>query len=75
MKNISPMKIAGLVCGITFALIAYFVFTTPSNEFVTRLAQFGAILGGGATYGILMLAVLPPLLGFSCAWLWKWLTK
>lgn len=74
-KQISPMQVAGVVCGIIFAIIAYFVFTTPSNTFVEQLAQIGSLFGGGATYGILMLAALPPLIGFSCAAVWKWLMK
>ncbi|TCT14156.1 hypothetical protein V5G99_02455 [Bibersteinia trehalosi] len=74
-NNVSPMQIAGIFCGITLAIIAYFIFSTPSNEFVEQLAYIGAFFGGGATYGILILAALPPLVGFSCALVWKWFTK
>lgn len=70
-KETSAIKIAAVICGIMFALIAYFVFSTPSNEFVEQLAYLGGLLGGGATYGILILVAVPPLVGFSCAFLWK----
>lgn len=74
-KEISAMRIAGIACGITLAIIAYFVFTMPSIEFVEQLTSIGEFLGGGTTYGVLVLAALPPSIGFLCYFIWKWLNK
>lgn len=74
-KEISAMRIAGIACGLTLAVIAYFVFTTPTIEFVDQLTAIGEFLGGGTTYGVLTLATLPPVIGFLCYFLWKWLNK
>lgn len=74
-KELSVIRIASLVCGITLAIIAYFVFSTSSTEFVDTLTKIGEFFGGGTTYGFLVLAALPPLLGFLCAFLWAWWKK
>ncbi|MGQ0287116.1 hypothetical protein ACT2CV_07930 [Pasteurellaceae bacterium 22721_9_1] len=76
MKNeISAMRVAGITCAIVLALIAYFSFTLPNDQFIGYLTQLGETLGGGTTYGVLILAVLPPLSGCICYFLWKWLIK
>lgn len=74
-KEISAMRIAGIACGITLAIIAYFVFTMPSVEFVDQLTHIGEFWGGGTTYGVLALAALPTAIGFLSYFVWKWLNK
>lgn len=69
-RDPSAIQVASLVCGISLAVIAYFVFGSSSTEFVETLTKIGEFFGGGATYGFVALAALSPLLGFSCAFLW-----
>lgn len=74
-KDLSVTRIASFVCGTVLAVIAYFVFSSSSAEFVETLTKIGEFFGGGTTYGFIVLATLPPLLGFSCAFLWAWWKK
>lgn len=69
-RDPSFIQVASLVCGISLVVVAYFVFGSSSTEFVETLTKIGEFFGGGTTYGFIALAAIPPLLGFSCAFLW-----
>lgn len=74
-QEISAMRVAGIVCAVALAIIAYFSFSLPNNEFIDYVTQIGQFLGGGTTYGVLALAAIPPTLGFLCYFIWKWAKK
>lgn len=74
-KQIQAMQAAGVGCGLMLAIIAYFIFTTPSNEFVDYMTQAGQLVGQGTTVGIFMLAALPPISAVIFYFGWKWITK
>lgn len=74
-KEITAMRVAGIGCVFTLALIAAFVFITPTEQFITYLTWAGSLVGGKTTMGVFMLAALPTLIAFASYFLWKWLTK
>lgn len=69
------MRAAGIACFITLMLIAFWIFTSDSAEIVHQLTLAGQYVGGGTTYGVLMLAALPALNSLWVYHLWKWIIK
>ncbi|WP_109077759.1 hypothetical protein [Aggregatibacter kilianii] len=69
------MRAAGIGCFITLAIIAFFVFTTPTETFIDFLTEVGKLAGGRTTIGVFILASLPPLVGFICYHFWRWVLK
>lgn len=73
--NIKAMHAAGLGCVLMLILIALLVFCLPTGVLIDYLTLAGAWFGGGTTFGILMLAALPPLMGAIFYYFWKWVLK
>ncbi|OOF70694.1 hypothetical protein [Rodentibacter caecimuris] len=69
------MRAAGIACFISLSVIAYWIFTTSSDDIVRILTLVGNYVGGGTTYGVFILAALPPLVGFLSYHIWKWIVK
>ena len=69
------MRAAGIGCFVSLAIIAYFVFTTPTDVLIDFLTEIGKMAGGRTTIGVLILAALPPVTGFICYHFWRWVLK
>ncbi|OOF41288.1 hypothetical protein BKK49_03305 [Rodentibacter rarus] len=77
MKEIKfrAMRAAGIACFIVLIAIGVWVFTSSSGDIVNILTFAGRQVGGGTTYGVLLLAALPPFTGFLTYHVWKWIIK
>ena len=75
MIKVRAMRAAGIACFLVLAIIGAWIFTTPSGDIVSALAEAGKMVGGGATYGTFMLAACPPVAGFIAYHFWKWVIK
>lgn len=73
LKKIQAMRIAGLGCVITIAIIAFFLFSLPTTQLIDHLTALGNWFGASTTIGIFVLACLPPLVSTLCYWLYYWL--
>ncbi|MFD1805174.1 hypothetical protein ACFSAV_02080 [Pasteurella oralis] len=74
-NKLKAIHAAGVGCVLMLVLIAIVVFTMPTELLMDYLTIAGSLVGGGTTFGILMLAVLPPLTGTIFYYLWKWALK
>lgn len=61
--KIKAMRAAGVGCVLMLMIIALVVFMLPTGILIDYLTLAGSWVGGGTTFGILMLAALPPLTG------------
>lgn len=73
--KIKAMRAAGVGCVLMLIAIAIFVFMLPTEELIDYLTLAGGLVGGGTTFGILMLAALPALMGVIFYYFWKWVLK
>ncbi|XWY19436.1 hypothetical protein ACNGTO_10745 [Bisgaard Taxon 45] len=73
--KIQAMRAAGVGCVLMLILIALLVFMLPTGALIDYLTLAGIWVGGGTTFGILMLAALPPLTGAIFYYFWKWVLK
>ncbi|MGC6376703.1 hypothetical protein ACNO7L_02655 [Bisgaard Taxon 45] len=73
--KIQAMRAAGVGCVLMLILIALLVFMSPTGALIDYLTLAGTWVGGGTTFGILMLAALPPLTGAIFYYFWKWVLK
>ena len=74
-REITAMRVASIGCVLMLAVIAVFVFFTPTEQFIDYLTWAGSLVGGKTTVGTFMLAALPTLTAFIFYFLWKWLNK
>lgn len=73
--KIKAMRAAGVGCVLMLIVIALLVFMLPTGILIDYLTLAGTWVGGGTTFGILMLAALPPLTGAIFYYFWKWVLK
>lgn len=73
--KIRAIRAASVGCILMLITIAIFVFILPSEELINYLTLAGNSVGGGTTFGILMLAALPPLMGGIFYYFWMWVLK
>ncbi|HDR1810608.1 TPA: hypothetical protein QB602_001687 [Pasteurella multocida] len=73
--KIKAMRAAGVGCVLMLMIIALVVFMLPAGILIDYLTLAGSWVGGGTTFGILMLAALPPLTGAIFYYFWKWVLK
>ncbi|AWW52779.1 hypothetical protein Pmu3358_10195 [Pasteurella multocida] len=66
--KIKAMRAAGVGCVLMLMIIALVVFMLPTGILIDYLTLAGSWVGGGTTFGILMLAALPPLTGIKVRW-------
>lgn len=74
-KEITAMRVAGIACVLTLAVIGVFTFITPSDEFIDYLIRLGSLVGGKTTMGVFILATMPPFAALIAYYVWKWLKK
>ncbi|MXN88091.1 hypothetical protein K7G92_002089 [Pasteurella canis] len=73
--KLKAMRAAGVGCVFMLALIAIAIFMMPTEQLIDYLTEAGRFVGGGTTFGILMLAALPPLTGAIFYYFFKWALK
>ncbi|MGV6987444.1 hypothetical protein ACWA5Z_00300 [Testudinibacter sp. P80/BLE/0925] len=73
LKKVQAMRVAGLGCVLTIAVIGFFLFSLPSAQLIDHLTALGAWFGAGTTIGIFALACLPILVSTLCYWIYYWL--
>ncbi|MGC7560840.1 hypothetical protein [Pasteurella sp. PK-2025] len=69
------MHVGGIGCVLMLIVIAVWVLMLPTEALIDYLTLAGSWVGGGTTFGILMLAALPPLVGCLFYYFWKWVLK
>ena len=74
-QQITAIRVASLLGFLALFVIAYWIFSRNSHEVMDTLATLGEQVGGGATYGVFMLALFPPLASFLGYWLTRWILK
>ncbi|TNH02582.1 hypothetical protein FHQ26_07335 [Testudinibacter sp. TR-2022] len=73
IKKTQAMRAAGLGCAISIAIIAYFLFSLPTEQLMDYLTALGHWFGASTTVGIFVLACLPVLVSVLFYWIYYWL--